>query len=259
MPRDSVWYRIGYAFENARHGITGAAAASRRLPSPAELKERLEERRGTSRRGSDEDRPSRRRSGEGRPSPSGRPPRGSADAAKTTGAEAAVEVLLAGAAGSLVARLLNLWPGRGKAGPLAWARGAAAGAGATLVAELVRPLMGSPRRLPVLDDDLADAILAGAGRGLVYAAVLEPRLPGPTPLRGAAYGALEYAVSPWGGMGELLGPANPGRKIPVLGPLLEEGEGGGEASLTEHVAFGVALALFYGRTVYRHPRDSGDE
>lgn len=252
MARDSVWYRIGYAFENARHGIAGAAGASRRLPSPQELRERLEARGGSSRHES-----SPRGSGGGASRRDRSPGGGRTD--EGSAAEAALEVLLAGAAGSLLARLFNLWPGRGKAGPLAWARGAAAGAGATLVAELVRPVLGGPGRLPVvLDDELADAVLAGAGRGLVYAAVLEPRLPGPTPLRGAAYGALEYAVSPWGGVGELLGPANPGRKIPVLGPLLEEGGAEGEASLAEHVAFGVALALIYGRTVYRRPHDEDD-
>lgn len=235
MARDSVWYRIGYAFESARHGIAGAAAASRRLPSPDELRERLGSRRGDSTRGD-------AASGRGGHGPSG--------------AETAVEVLLTGAAGSLLTRLLNLWPGRGTSGPLAWARGAAAGASATVVAELVRPILTGRGRRPVLDDELADAILSGAGRGLVYAAVLEPRLPGPTPFRGAAYGALEYAVSPWGGLGELLGPANPARKIPVVGPLLEEGEET-EASLTELLAFGVALALIYGRMVYRLP--PGDE
>lgn len=241
MARDSVWYRIGYAFESARHGIAGAAARSRRLPSPDEIRERLGSRRPDAARDAARD-------SAGTAPGSDRP----------SGAETAVEVLLAGAAGSLLIRLLNLWPGRGRSGPLAWARGAAAGAGATLVAELLRPVLTGRGGLPVLDDELADAVLAGAGRGLVYAAVLEPRLPGPRPLRGAAYGALEYAVSPWGGLGELLGPANPVRKIPVVGPLLEEGDGDADASLTELVAFGVALALIYGRTAYHPPPDAGE-
>ena len=59
------------------------------------------------------------------------------------------------------------------------------------------------------------------------------------------YGSLEYALTPWGGLEGLAGDALPDRRIPVVSALLR-GRGEEEA-LLEHLAFGVALALLYGR------------
>jgi hypothetical protein len=77
----------------------------------------------------------------------------------------------------------------------------------------------------------------------MYAAIVEPRVPGPSLLQGSAYGALEYALTPWGGLEELAGPAAPHRRIPALGVLLR-GRGEDE-ELLQHLVFGVALAILY--------------
>ena len=88
-------------------------------------------------------------------------------------------------------------------------------------------------------------LLAGAAQGLVYGSVVEPRLPGPSVFKGAAFGSVEYLADPGGGLSELLGPhAAPG-PLRVLEHL-----GGnsvtGHRTYLEHVIFGVALATIYG-------------
>jgi hypothetical protein len=88
-------------------------------------------------------------------------------------------------------------------------------------------------------------LLSGAGRGLLYAAIVEPRVPGHPILRGTTYSALEYALTPWGGLEGLTGTAAPHRKIPVLSVLLQNR--GEEEQFLEHLAFGIALALLYDR------------
>ena len=88
-------------------------------------------------------------------------------------------------------------------------------------------------------------ILAGAGRGIVYGSVLEPHLVGPGAVRGAMFAALEYTISPWGGLDGVLGAASPRRTITILGALL-----GTDAleveSITEHLVFGSTLGILYG-------------
>jgi hypothetical protein len=54
---------------------------------------------------------------------------------------------------------------------------------------------------------------------------------------------VEYALTPWGGVEELAGPAAPHRRIPALGVLLR-GRGEDE-ELLQHLVFGVALAILY--------------
>jgi hypothetical protein len=85
--------------------------------------------------------------------------------------------------------------------------------------------------------------LAGAGRGLLYAALVEPRIPGHPIVQGAAYAGLEYLLMPWGGLGELAGSKAPQGKIPALSVLLKDR--GADEQLVEHIAYGVALALLY--------------
>jgi hypothetical protein len=99
--------------------------------------------------------------------------------------------------------------------------------------------------------------MAGAARGLLYAAVLEPRLPGTATLRGLLYGSLEFAVSPWGGLTSLLGERAPHRRIPMLRGLFDD-YALGDDSYLDHLAFGVALALLYGSPPYE-PDSSGIE
>ena len=92
--------------------------------------------------------------------------------------------------------------------------------------------------------DPALELLMGAGRGILYSSMLEPRLPGSPVFRGATYGVMEYIASPMGGLDGILGAASPHRTMPVLSVLFAADEAGG--SLTHHVAFGAALGLLYG-------------
>ena len=82
-------------------------------------------------------------------------------------------------------------------------------------------------------------------RGLLYGALVEPRLPGPALVRGTLYGTLEYLVSPWGGLTALAGPGAPHRRIPLLASLFDDYQRSDD-SFADHLVFGVALALLYG-------------
>ena len=124
-------------------------------------------------------------------------------------------------------------------------RAGAAGAAASFLAELTRPAISGTPAETDLEEELTDLLLSGAGRGLLYAAIVEPRVPGHPLLRGTTYAALEYALTPWGGLEGLTGTAAPHRKIPVLSVLLQNR--GEEEQFLEHLAFGIALALLYDR------------
>ena len=130
----------------------------------------------------------------------------------------------------------------------------AAGAGAALLTDLVRVVLSGRMEGSTPDNVTVERLLAGAGQGLVYGVVVEPRIPGPPLLKGALYGTAEYAVDPVGGMGRLLGPHAPIRRAPVVAQLLE-GIDVGERGYVEHVTFGIALALLYGS----RPSSSGME
>ncbi len=159
-------------------------------------------------------------------------------------ARKALETVLALGAGSAAARVLAFWPRRHRPGPLRILRGAAAGAAAGVLTELLRTgLAGGTARIS--EEEVTDVLLSGAGRGLLYATVVEPRVPGPSPLQGAVYGAAEYAVSPWGGLQAVAGPVAPHTRHPALAVLFRSRDT--DASLLTHLAFGVALALLYRR------------
>ncbi|MEK9500741.1 hypothetical protein [Gaopeijia maritima] len=215
MPdRTDLWYRLGYALESARHGQARAS---------------LDALTATRRSAPVKDAPAR-------------PP----EPVPESGARPApLDLLLAAGTGSLVTRLLGLWPERSRPGLGRLLRAAAAGAGATALRELLVPLLEGRVAPPEWDDESADRLLAGAARGLLYAGVLDPRLPGPAALRGAAYGAGEYLLTPWGGLRAVLGRHTPWRRLPVVSSLLDDPEGGEEAFL-DHLAFGVLLGLLYG-------------
>ena len=156
-----------------------------------------------------------------------------------------LDALLTVGAGSVLTRVLSLWPSRRGPGLFRLFRAGAAGAAAAFLAELARPVLTGRNAETALEEKLTDVLLAGAGRGLLYAALVEPRIPAPPVLKGAAYGGLEYALRPWGGLGELAGSKAPHGKIPALQLLLKDR--GADEQLVEHVAFGVALALLYDR------------
>ena len=206
--KHSIWYHLGHALERARQ----APPESRPETGLSRLKDRAE--RSAARREE-------------------RLPIPSSDELIATGVAVAVD------------RVLASWAGRGQPGFTRLLRAGAAGAAAALLTDLVRPLVVGRRDRPVLDDGTADRLLAGAAQGLVYGSVVEPRLPGPSVLKGAAFGSVEYLADPGGGLSGLLGPhAAPGplRVLEHLG-----GDGVTEhRTYLEHVIFGVALATIYG-------------
>lgn len=195
---ENLWYRMGYALENAKKHLPVATEGGRKKPVPAD------------------------------------------DVSRKV-----MDALVAVGAGSLLTRTLSLWPGRRGPGLFRLFRAGAAGAAAAFLADLARPVLTGKRAQTTLEERLADVLLAGVGRGLLYAALVEPRIPAPPVLQGAAYGTLEYALRPWGGLGELAGSKAPHGKVPALKVLLKDR--GDDEQLVEHVAFGVALALLYDR------------
>jgi hypothetical protein len=205
---NSIWFRLGYALERTRQAPAGGARKLARLRErrPAEAKARF------------------------LPPPEAWP---------------SADQLVASGAVALAARALDAWRPRHRTGAKDLLKAGLAGAAAAVALEAVRPLLEGRVQLPKLDQGALERILAGAGQGLVYAAVVEPRLPGPAALKGALYGSAEYAVDPMGGMARLLGSQAPLRRVPVLGTFLEELTPH-DRSYVEHLAFGMTVALIYG-------------
>jgi hypothetical protein len=215
----SIWFRIGYALERARQE-----------PLVGRLRG-LEERRNGRRAA-----PKDREGSDGR----------QRDAVEHPVArEGALDALIAAGAGAIAGKFVGLVPARRRPGVFGLVRAGAAGAGAALLRELLDPLLRGEPRLSRLGPEVAEALFAGAARGLLYASVLEPRLPGPATVRGVLYGSLEYVVSPWGGLTSLLGDRAPHRRIPLLEGLFED-YALGDDGYVDHLTFGVALALLYG-------------
>ena len=204
----SFWYRLGYAFERTRQA---PASGARKL---ATLKERrpAEERKAPL------------------PTPADWP---------------SADQLVASGVVAVVAKALDLWRPRHRTGVGGLVKAGLAGAAAALAVELVRPLLHGRGELPELDEETLDRLLAGAGQGLVYGAVVEPRLPGPSILKGTLYGSAEFAVNPAGGLARILGPHAPFKRVPVVGHLLD-GLTPRDRDYVEHLAFGIALAMIYG-------------
>lgn len=212
---DSIWYRLGYSLERSRHPS---------VPEP--LRSLAERGRDLVTRDKDGDRPD------------AKPP---AD----DDTDLMVLLLTAGV-GTLATRLLSWWTPRRRPGVSGMIRGAIAGAGAAYLRTLLQPLLHGRLGVEPWDEEMSGLLLEGTARGLLYAAVLDGRLPGGPLTRGTLYGVLEYAVSPWGGVEGLLGKRAPHRRVPVVGGLFERDRPEEEETLVEHVAFAVALALFYG-------------
>lgn len=226
---ETVWYRLGYALEQNRRGT---------------VRERLE---GLAERGLSHGRSSTRYD-----APPGRRRPGDARDGPTSGDEAS-DALVAAGAGAVLARVLGLWKPRWRPGVLGLLRGAAAGAGAAVLGELLRPVIHGQVRVPAWGDALTEASLAGAARGVVYATAVAPRLPGPALFRGAVFGVAEHAISPWGGLSGLLGRHASRGSLPFLAGFFEE-FAGKDDTLGDHLAFAMALAVLYGTG-----SDDGDE
>jgi len=206
----SLWYRIGFALERARNP---APSAGRRLEG---LAERVRDRVG-------------QRGEEGDTDSGGLP----TDELLTAGL-----VLVAG-------KLLDAWRPRHRVRFSGLLRAAAAGAGAALVLDLVKPLLRGQPALGTLDRESFDRALAGLAQGIVYGAVVEPRLPGHALVKGAAYGTAEYAAGSAGGLTHLVGAHTPFARLPLVGHLLEDLEPH-ERDYVEHLVFGIVVGLLYG-------------
>lgn len=154
------------------------------------------------------------------------------------------EELVSAAIALVVDKALDGWGRRSDPGITALLRAAASGALASILVDLVRPLLRDDADLPGIDAETAERMLAGLGQGLIYGGVVEPRVPGPALLKGALFGSLEYVVNPVGGLSGILGSHTPQRKIPFVGGLLDSLDGEDRAYL-EHLVFGIALALIY--------------
>ncbi len=151
--------------------------------------------------------------------------------------------LVGAALAALLAPALALWKPRHRPTPASLAAAGLAGAGTAAIVDLVLPMLRG-ERAPEVDRETADRILSGLADGLVYGAVAEPRLPGPALLKGALFGAAEYAVAPLGGLGRLFGRATPHGRLPFVGKLLT-GLDRRERALVEHVVLGVVMATLY--------------
>ncbi len=206
---NNIWFQIGHAIERARHGVPAKGT------SVASLRDRLAQR--------EEERAQERET---------RSPVPTSD-----------DLMTAGVA-MIVDRVLGSCGRRAEPGFTRLLRAAASGAAAALIVDLVRPLLRGEPGLPVLDRDTADRIIAGAGQGLVYGAVVEPRVPGPSLAKGVLFGSAEYMADPLGGVSGLLGQHAPQNRLPVVGDVLDRLEDHEQAWL-EHVAFGIALAVIY--------------
>lgn len=163
----------------------------------------------------------------------------------TGGAPFALNQALAGVLTAAAGTALRRWAVRHRPGAGRMVRGALAGAGAAAIAAGLRAVLGD--RLGERDEapDLADELLRGAGRGVVYTAILDPVLPGPPALRGAVAGLAEYMAAPWGGLMGPLSSLTPAQKLPLVGALMKEGDTE-EDPLVAYLLYGVALGLLAG-------------
>lgn len=153
--------------------------------------------------------------------------------------DTAANVMVAAAAGWLLSRVF-------RPKPVSWPRVVLAGLAATLVADLVGRFgeeTPAPGREPYAEDpeELFARFGAGIAMAAGYASLLYPRLPGPPLLRGLAFGALEVAAAPRGGLVSVASEA-PGIRFPLQALALPVDEDAGPLS---HLAFGLGLGFLY--------------
>lgn len=162
-----------------------------------------------------------------------------------------VDAILGSAAAWAVAKVL-------RPRSVSWPRVVVAGLGATLLSELVRGAVEAPpdegASLPADDPD---AVLIRLGTGVAlaagYAALLYPRLPGSPLVRGLAFGVMEIAAAPRGGLAQVAR-ETPGIKFPLADLAAPKDHGAGPLS---NLAFGVGLGLLY-RPEHGHHQDDED-
>ncbi|HUF75874.1 MAG TPA: hypothetical protein VMM35_06330 [Longimicrobiales bacterium] len=206
----SLWFHIGYALERAKH----PAPAAKKLTGLA---------------------------GRGR----GSEPLRRDDATEEESGGISKDDLLTAGLVLAAGKLLDTWRPRHRTRFSTLLRSAVAGAGAALLLDLVRPLLAGRPSVGMLDEKTGGRVLAGAGQGLLYGSVVEPRLPGPALLKGALFGAAEFAADPAGGLSHVFGTHAPHRRLPALRSLLDDLDEH-ERTYLEHLTFGIALALLYG-------------
>lgn len=229
---ESFWYRVGYALERGRR-----PSAPREWKRLAGLAERASRARAANEHldphVDDGEEAARRH-----------PRRLNGTSARHAAEGFAFEHVVSVGIATLAGRLLDVWRPRQRTGlrRLVWA--GASGAAAALLVAALRPFLRG-ESVPVFDRDTGDRVLVGLGQGLLYGAVIEPRVPGPSFLKGVLFGSAEYAAEAAGGLVGLLGAHAPQRKLPIVGRLLEEIDPHDRVYL-EHLAFGVALAILYG-------------
>ncbi len=224
-PSKSIWYQLGYALESARHGASSAREARSAKKTPRARKGRSTSEARSARNG-----------------------RGEAADPELRPVSSTVDQLIATGTGILGDRLFSMVVGQ-RPGTLRLTRAALAGAGAALALSLFRNGKNGTREGEGSPPDPTAELLTGAARGMLYGAVLEPRLPGSPLLRGATFGVMEYVTSPFGGLDGILGASSPNRTMPIVAALLGPSAAGaksGTESITHHVLFGVALGLLYG-------------
>lgn len=142
------------------------------------------------------------------------------------------------------ASALKKWVGKRRPRSGRILRGAAAGAGAAAILAGFRFLLSDRSRAPD-PGAVVDELLAGAGKGIIYTAVLDPLLPGPPALRGSLVGTAEYLAAPWGGLLRRLSGLSPVERIPIVGALMDAGDAADDPFVA-HLLFGVALGLLSG-------------
>lgn len=169
---------------------------------------------------------------------------GSATPRERDGADA-FDALVGGGTAALGRQMLKAIPKQRDPTVMRVAKGAAAGAAATFVRELAGPLLEGSLELPELGEGLPGRLASGAARGALFAAVVDPRLPGPAALRGAIFAAVEYLLAPNGGVSRIAGGIAPWRIIPGADTVVSQLEAG-EESIVDHLVFGLALALMLG-------------
>lgn len=218
-PSKSIWYQLGYALESARHGARSAQEVrSAKAPRVAI-----------------------NRSAAARSAPN---KQGDATDPKRTPVSSTLDQLITTGTGILGDRLFSILAGR-RPGGLRLTRAALAGAGAAFALSLFRNGKNGTSGVGQSPRDPTAELLTGAARGMLYGAVLEPRLPGSPLLRGATFGVMEYVTSPFGGLDGILGASSPHRTMPIIAALLGSSDSA-VVSMADHLAFGVTLGLLYG-------------
>ncbi len=161
-------------------------------------------------------------------------------------------------AASVGVRLMEKWLVRKAPGIPRLLRGATAGVGAAGILAATRHVMGVRIRDDAAEPDLLDELLEGAGHGLVYAALVDPNLPGPPIFKGLVLGTVEHFTSPWGGVLAPLQGAAPHSKVPGLERLLSPLDVV-ERPLFDHLLYATLLAALYGSHRDRRKRKKGPE